>query len=165
LLCPFAASSAAAKTVPSVSLFEGTPGAAVNIADLCKGKKVVLLGVPGAFTPTCSATHLPGFVKNADALKKKGINEIVCISVNDPFVHSAWGKAQNADGKVRMLADTNADLTKALGLDFEAKVLGGTRCKRFSALVEDGKITKLNVEPDNVGATCSLAEPLLKELK
>jgi peroxiredoxin 5 len=134
--------------------------------ELLKGKRVVVLGVPGAFTPGCSATHLPGYVKSADAFKAKGVHEIVCVAVNDPFVMAAWGKAQAADGKVRVLADTNAELAKALGLAVELGVLGGTRCKRFSALVEDGVITKLNVEPEaGTGLTCSLADPLLAEIK
>lgn len=137
------------------------------LTDICgAGKKVVILGVPGAFTPTCSNTHLPGYIKNAEAIKAKGVSEIVCVSVNDAFVMSAWGKAQGADGKVRMLADTNGELAKALGIDFQAKVLGDApRMKRFSALVEDGKITKMNVEPDAVGATCSLVDPMLADLK
>jgi peroxiredoxin len=108
---------------------------------------------------------LPGYVKHADDLKAKGIEEIVCVSVNDPFVMKAWEKAQGATGKVRLLADTNADFARALGLAFEAPVLGGTRCKRFSALVEDGRITKWNREPEGgKGATCTLVDPFLKEL-
>jgi 2-Cys peroxiredoxin 5 len=128
-----------------------------------------LFGVPGAFTPGCSNTHLPGYVANAEALKAAGANEIVCLSVNDPFVMAAWGKAQNADNKVRMIADTNATLTKALGLDLDLTApLGSIRCKRFSALVVDGVIKSLNVEPDGTGLTCSLADgaaKMLKELK
>ncbi len=128
-----------------------------------------MFGVPGAFTPGCSNTHLPGYVANAEALKAAGANEIVCLSVNDPFVMAAWGKAQNADNKVRMIADTNATLTKALGLDLDLTApLGSIRCKRFSALVVDGVIKSLNVEPDGTGLTCSLADgaaKMLKELK
>lgn len=139
---------------------------AVKTDDLFKGKKVVVLGVPGAFTPGCSATHLPGYVKSADKFKAKGVHEIVCVSVNDPFVMAAWGKDQKAEGKVRCLADTNAELAKALGVAVELGVLGGTRCKRFSALVEDGTITALNVEPEaGTGLTCSLADPLLAQLQ
>jgi 2-Cys peroxiredoxin 5 len=151
-----------------VSLFEGTPGGKVESADLFKGK-VVLFGVPGAFTPGCSATHLPGYVKLSAELKAAGATEIVCISVNDPFVMAAWGKAHGADGKVRMLADTNANFTKALGLELDLTApLGSVRSKRYSALVVDGVIKALNVEPDNTGLTCSLADgatKMLKELK
>jgi peroxiredoxin len=120
----------------------------------------VLFGVPAAFSPTCSGKHLPGFIGDADRLRSKGVDEIVCVSVNDAFVMAEWGKQANAQGKVRMIADTNAEFVKALGLDFHAAALGGVRSKRFSAVVEDKKITQLNVEPDNTGASCSLAPQL-----
>ena len=129
----------------------------------------MLFGVPGAFTPGCSNTHLPGYVAKAAELKAAGVNEIVCLSVNDPFVMAAWGKAHNTENKVRMIADTNATLTKALGLDLDLTApLGSIRCKRFSALIVDGVIKSLNVEPDGTGLTCSLADgaaKMLKELK
>jgi 2-Cys peroxiredoxin 5 len=148
--------------LPSVELFENNPGNKVNIAELCAGKKVVIFGVPGAFTPGCSKTHLPGYVAKAEEMKGKGVDEIVCVSVNDPFVMEAWGINQNADGKVRMLADTTGALTKALELDLDlSAVLGSVRSKRFSMLVEDGKISKLNIEPDGTGLTCSLAESIV----
>jgi len=148
--------------IPSVDLFENNPGTKVNIADLCKGKKVVIFGVPGAFTPGCSKTHLPGYVAKAEEIKGKGVDEIVCISVNDPFVMEAWGANQNVGVKVRMLADTGASLTKALELDLDlSAVLGSVRCKRFSLLVDDGKVSKVNIEPDNTGLTCSLAENII----
>ena len=148
--------------VPAVTLFENSPGGKVELGPLCEGKKVIIFGVPGAFTPGCSKTHLPGYVAAADDLKAKGVNEILCVSVNDPFVMEAWGKDQGADGKVRMLADTCGDLTKALELELDlSAVLGNIRSKRFSMLVEDGKITKLNVEPDGTGLTCSLADKLI----
>ena len=148
--------------VPSVTLFEDSPGGKVELASLCAGKKVVIFGVPGAFTPGCSKTHLPGYVAAAEAMKAKGVEEIVCVSVNDPFVMEAWGKDQGAAGKVRMLADTCGDLTKALELELDlSAVLGSIRSKRFSMLVEDGKVTKLNVEPDGTGLTCSLAESIV----
>merc|ERR1719347_1323594 len=103
-------------------------GNKVNLAELCKGKKVVVFGVPGAFTPGCSKTHLPGYVSKADEIKGKGVDEIVCLAVNDPFVMEAWGQNQNATGKVRMLADTGATLTKALELDLDlSAVLGSVR--------------------------------------
>jgi len=156
-----ASAAAVGDKVPSVTLFENNPGNKVSLEEVCAGKKVVIFGVPGAFTPGCSKTHLPGFVSAADDIKSKGVDEIVCVSVNDPFVMEAWGQAHNATGKVRMLADTTAELTKALGLDLDlTAVLGGVRSKRFSMIVDDGKISKLNVEPDGTGLSCSTAEKL-----
>ena len=105
--------------LPSVVLYENSPDGKVELVSLCAGKKVVIFGVPGAFTPGCSKTHLPGYVAAAADLKAGGVDEIVCVSVNDPFVMEAWGKDQSAGGKVRMLADTTADLTKALGLELD----------------------------------------------
>ncbi|HWF63861.1 MAG TPA: peroxiredoxin, partial [Rhizomicrobium sp.] len=111
------------------------------------GKKVALFALPGAFTPTCSAKHVPGFVNNYDALKAKGVDEIACVSVNDAFVMGAWGKDQKADGKVHMLADGNGDLTRALGLEFDASKFGmGKRSQRYSMVVDNGVVTQLNVE-------------------
>ncbi|KAG8037812.1 hypothetical protein G9C98_006023 [Cotesia typhae] len=103
-------------------------------------------------------THLPGYVTKADELKSKGVHEIACVSVNDPFVMSAWGKDQGASGKVRMLADTNAEFTKALDVAMDLAVLGGTRSKRYSLVVEDGIVKEVNIEPDNTGLSCSLAD-------
>merc|ERR1712129_417749 len=103
-------------SIPSVDLFEGNPDTKVNLAEVCKEGKYVIFGVPGAFTPGCSKTHLPGYVEQADDLKSKGIKEIFCISVNDPFVMAAWGENQKAEGKVRMLADTCGDFAKATDL-------------------------------------------------
>ena len=148
--------------VPSVTLFENSPGNKVDLVELCSGKKVVIFGVPGAFTTGCSKTHLPGYVEAAGVLKAKGVDEIVCVSVNDPFVMEAWGKDQGADGKVRMLADTCGDLAKALDLQLDlTAVLGNLRCKRFSMLVQDGTVTKVNIEPDGTGLTCSLADKII----
>lgn len=113
--------------------------------DLFAGKKVVLFAVPGAFTPTCSEAHLPGYVALADKLKAKGVDSIMCVSVNDAFVMSAWGKAQNAD-EILMLADGNAFFSKSIGLDMNTSDFGGVRSQRYSMLVEDGVVTKLNVE-------------------
>lgn len=119
----------------------------VNAEDFFKGRKVVLFSVPGAFTPTCDAKHLPGFVEKAGEIKAKGVDVIACIAVNDAFVMKAWGKAQNTDGKVEMLADGNADYTKALGLDFDASGFGmGIRGQRFSLVVDDGVVKQVNVE-------------------
>lgn len=109
--------------------------------------KVALFAVPGAFTPTCSAKHLPGFVERADALKMKGVQKIVCMSVNDAFVMKAWGQQQNAMDKIVMLADGNGAFAKALGLELDASGFGmGGRAKRFSAILENGVVRQLNVE-------------------
>ncbi|SNS21896.1 Peroxiredoxin [Noviherbaspirillum humi] len=135
-----------------------------NVADLVKGKKIAIFGLPGAYTPTCSAKHVPGYVANADALKAKGVDEIWCISVNDPFVMGAWGRDQKATGIVRMMADGNADFTKALGLDADFSKNGmGTRSKRYSMLVDDGVVKQLNLE--EIGKfEVSNAETLLGQL-
>lgn len=151
--------------VPTVDLFEGDPGTKVNTADLFASKKVVVFGVPGAFTPGCSATHLPGYVENIDTIKSKGVDEVVCVAVNDPFVMAAWGEKHGCTGKVRMLADTRGELAKALNLEIDlSPFLGNVRCKRFSMLVDDGTVTALQVEPDGTGLTCSLAPALLEKL-
>ncbi len=116
-------------------------------AEVFSGKKVVLFSVPGAFTPTCSKQHLPGYVKQADELKGKGVDSIVCLAVNDVFVMDAWSKSQGADGKVVMLADGNADFTKKIGLELDASKHGmGTRSQRFSLIAEDGVVKSLNIE-------------------
>src|SRR5690348_7172558 len=115
--------------------------------ELFKGKKVVLFAVPGAFTPTCHRNHLPGFVKNAAAIKAKGVDTIAVTGVNDVFVMDAWKKNSNAGGKIEFLADGNGEFAKAIGMDFDASGNGlGVRSKRYSMLVEDGKVTKLNLE-------------------
>jgi len=141
----------------SVKLTEHNPKTEVDLATIFKGHKVVVLGVPGAFTPTCQGVHLPSFLKDYDRLKAGGVSEIVCLSVNDAFVMDAWGKATNSSDKVRFLADASGELAKVSGLGFDAKPLGGLRFKRFSAVVEDGKVTQIHIEPDNTSATCSLA--------
>ena len=119
----------------------------VSTDDYFKGKKVVLFSVPGAFTPTCDAKHLPGFVEQSGTLRGKGVDKIACMAVNDAFVMKAWGKAQNTDDKVDMLADGNADYTRSLGLDMDATGFGmGTRGQRFAIVVDDGVVKQLNVE-------------------
>lgn len=136
-------------SIPSVTLKHKTDDGIDDVAtgDFFAGKKVVLFALPGAYTPTCSASHLPGFISNADAIKAKGVDTIACLSVNDAFVMGCWGKEQGADGKVVMLADGNADFSKAVGLDFDASGFGmGTRSQRYAMIVEDGKVTTLNVE-------------------
>ncbi len=111
------------------------------------GKKVALFALPGAFTPTCSAKHVPGFVANYAALKAKGVDEIACVSVNDAFVMGAWGKDQKSDGFVHMLADGNGDFTRALGLEMDGTKFGmGKRSQRYSMIVEDGVVKSLNIE-------------------
>jgi len=115
--------------------------------DVFKGKTVALFAVPGAFTPTCSARHLPGFVDKAAEIKAKGVDTIACVSVNDVFVMDAWGKAQNAGDDVLMLADGNGDFAKAVGLEMDGSGFGmGTRAQRFSMIVKDGVVSELNVE-------------------
>jgi peroxiredoxin len=119
----------------------------VAVADVVQGKRVVIFGLPGAFTPTCSALHVPGYVAQADQLKARGIDQIVCLSVNDAFVMGAWGKDQKAGGKVRMLGDGSAAFTKAIGLELDLTGRGmGLRCQRFSMLVDDGVVKSLNIE-------------------
>jgi peroxiredoxin len=119
----------------------------ISAEEYFKGRKVVLFSVPGAFTPTCDAKHLPGFVQKADEIKGKGVDKIACLAVNDAFVMKAWGKSQGADGKVDMLADGNAEYTKALGLEMDATGYGmGIRGQRFALVVEDGVVKQVNVE-------------------
>lgn len=150
--------------LPSATLHEGTPGKTVDPSkDLSTGK-VLIFAVPGAFTPGCSKTHLPGYVAMREELAAKGVTTVACVAVNDVFVMDAWGKAHGAEGKVRMLADAGGAFTRALGLDVNAAVLGGLRSKRYAMLVEDGKVTRLEVEPDGFGLTCSLAPSMLETL-
>lgn len=151
---------------PDAELLEGNPPAKVKLSELLnKASKAIVFGVPGAFTPGCSKQHLPGYVNDFEELKKKGVDLIVCVSVNDGFVMHAWGENQNAIGKVRMLADPNADLAKALGLDKAIPVLGGVRCRRFSALVEKGTIKHILPEPEGAaGMKCSTSNHMLSLL-
>ncbi|XP_030189806.1 peroxiredoxin-5, mitochondrial isoform X2 [Lynx canadensis] len=142
------------EAIPSVEVFEGEPGNKVNLAELFKGKKGVLFGVPGAFTPGCSKTHLPGFVEQAGALKAKGVQVIACLSVNDVFVTAEWGRAHNSGGK-----ETGLLLDDSL-----VSLFGNRRLKRFSMVVEDGVVKSLNVEPDGTGLTCSLASNIISQL-
>ncbi|XP_013149124.1 PREDICTED: peroxiredoxin-5, mitochondrial [Papilio polytes] len=146
--------------LPSVDLFEDSPANKVNICELTAGKKVVLFAVPGAFTPGCSKTHLPGYIQNADKMKSDGVGEIVCVSVNDPYVMAAWGAQHNTKGKIRMLADPSGNFVKALDLSTNLPPLGGLRSKRFSMVIQDSTVQELNVEPDGTGLSCSLADKL-----
>jgi len=134
--------------------------APLTTAELFDGKKVVFFAVPGAFTPGCSMTHLPGYVANADKIKAKGVDSIVCMSVNDAFVMGAWGKTQNAE-EIVMLADGNGDFTGKLGLELDGRGFGlGTRSQRFAMIVEDGIVTALNVE-EGPGIDLSSAETMM----
>ena len=118
-----------------------------NLEDMTKGRKVVVFGVPGAFTPTCSAKHVPSYLANLAALKAKGVDEVLCMAVNDPFVMGAWARDQKSVGKLRMMGDGSGLYTKALGLEFDLTGRGlGVRCQRFSMLVEDGVVKTLNIE-------------------
>ena len=135
-------------SLPDATLVKMTPDGPdkVQAADYFKGKKVALFAVPGAFTPTCSAKHLPGYIDKADELKAKGVDEIACTSVNDAFVLGAWRDANNADG-ITMLADGNGEFAKAMGLDTDFSPYGmGTRSNRYSMIVDDGVVTEINVE-------------------
>ncbi|KPF88139.1 alkyl hydroperoxide reductase [alpha proteobacterium AAP38] len=152
--------------IPSVTLKHLTESGMQEVStdDLFKGKKVVLFSVPGAFTPTCSAKHLPGFVDNAEAFKAKGVEDIVCMAVNDPFVMQAWGKQNNVAGKVTMLPDGNGSLTKALGLEMDGTAYNlGHRSQRFALVAEDGVVTRLEVEKPGAFEVSS-AEHILKVL-
>ena len=135
--------------IPAATFKKMTDDGPVDVASdaLFGGRTVALFSVPGAFTPTCSAKHLPGFVEKAGELKSKGVDEIVCTAVNDAFVMGAWGKSAGADGKVTMLADGNGDFVRAIGLEMDGRAGGmGMRGQRFSMIVKDGVVTTLNVE-------------------
>ena len=160
-------------TLPSGSLMEfievETPGCPigpneVKVDEAVKGKKIVVFGVPGAFTPTCSAKHVPSYLANYDTLKAKGVDEIWCLAVNDPFVMGAWARDQKTAGRIRMLADGSAAYTKALGLTLDLTARGlGIRCQRFSMLIENGIVRRLNVEAPGKFEV-SDAETMLKQL-
>jgi len=152
--------------IPSATLMEMRDGkpTPVKTDEFFAGKKVALFALPGAFTPTCSAKHVPGFVQHADDIKKKGVDTIACLSVNDAFVMDAWGKSQNTGEKVVMLADGNADFSKAVGLTMDGTGYGmGLRASRYAMLVDDGTIKALNVEAPGAFEVSS-AEAILKLL-
>jgi peroxiredoxin len=153
-------------SIPAMTLIKATADgpAPLATADLFGGRTVALFSVPGAFTPTCSARHLPGYVDNADAMKGKGVDEIACVSVNDAFVMNAWGKSAGAGDHVTMIADGNGDFSKALGLTFDGSAFGmGVRGQRFSMIVKDGVVTELNIEPPGAFGVSS-AEHLMGQL-
>jgi glutaredoxin/glutathione-dependent peroxiredoxin len=135
-----------------------------SVGEITKGKKIVIFGLPGAFTPTCSAKHVPGYVKHYDELKAKGVDEIWCLSVNDPFVMGAWGRDQKSGSKVRMMADGSAEYTRKLGLELDLSARSmGIRCQRFSMLVDNGVVKAINVESPGKFEV-SDAETMLKQV-
>jgi glutaredoxin/glutathione-dependent peroxiredoxin len=146
----------AGDTLPEATLFEfynvEGDGCSLGpnpfkVSDITKGKKIVIFGLPGAFTPTCSAQHVPGYVKHFDALKAKGVDEVWCVSVNDAFVMGAWGREQASGGKVRMMADGSAEFTKKAGLEFDLSARGlGVRSQRYAMVVENGVVKSLSIE-------------------
>jgi glutaredoxin/glutathione-dependent peroxiredoxin len=153
--------------IPNARLFaldeSGAPRA-TPASELFAGKRVVLFAVPGAFTRTCSEIHLPSFVQNADAIKAKGIDEIVCVAVNDAMVLAAWGRERGATGKISMLSDGLCEFTRALGLEQDLSERGlGVRSKRYAMLIEDGKVADLHVEPPGAYGVSS-GEAMLEQL-
>ena len=136
----------------------------LTTSELCEGKKVVLFAVPGAFTPTCSVQHLPGYVDNAQSLRDKGVDTVACVSVNDPFVMGAWGKDREVGEDLMMLSDGNGDFTAAIGLEMDGSGFGlGTRSQRYAMIIDDGVVSTLNVE-SGPGLDVSSAETILSEL-
>jgi peroxiredoxin len=151
-------------TVPPARLKQMTPDGIkdVDLASLLAGKKVILFGLPGAYTPVCTTAHLPGYIAEADKLKAEGVAEIACVSVNDPFVMSAWGKEHGADDKVLMLCDPDGSFTKSLGLSLDLAAFGlGERSQRYSMIVEDGVVKMINVEKSIFDHASSAASALL----
>ncbi|MCC7427233.1 MAG: peroxiredoxin [Alphaproteobacteria bacterium] len=153
-------------SIPSVKLTKGTASGPQEVGtdELFKGKTTVMFAVPGAFTPTCSAKHLPSFLQHADALKAKGVDNIVCVAVNDAFVMGTWGKEQGVGEKIVMLSDGSANLTKALGLELDLTARNmGVRSQRYALVAKDGKVTHLAVEAPGQFEVSS-AEAVLKAL-
>ena len=153
--------------IPSITLKRlGDSGMEdLNIADYLQGKTVILFGVPGAFTPACDQQHLPGYIANADKIKAQGVDEILCLSVNDPFVMGHWAESSGANDKVTLIPDGNGELTKAMGLDFDGSGFGlGVRCKRFSAIIKDGIVQSLDIEDSPGELNVSTAESCMLRL-
>jgi peroxiredoxin len=152
------------ENLPSEEIFvlEGGEPVKKSIEEYTKGKKVIIFGLPGAYTSVCSAKHLPGYVKNIDAFKSKGIDHVICMSVNDPFVMSAWGKEHNVGDKIVMAGDPFLTFTKSIGADVDKSARGlGIRSNRYTMLVENGKVTKLQEEEDTGACEISAAENFL----
>ena len=153
-------------TLPSINLTTMTDEGPkpVSMAEISSGKKVVLFAVPGAFTPTCSVQHLPGFLEKNSDLKEKGVDVIACVSVNDPFVMKAWGEDRNVGDDVMMLSDGNGEFTASIGLEMDGSGFGlGTRSQRYAMIIDDGVVSALNVEP-GPGLDVSSAETILGQL-
>ena len=149
--------------IPDVKL-KMADGQDISTTELFRGKRAVLFAVPGAFTPTCSDYHLPGFVENANEIKAKGVDTIACVAVNDHFVLAAWAKARETGDKILMLADGNGDLARAMGLEMDSRPFGlGIRSRRYAALIEDGVIKELKVDQPG-RLENSTAEEILKAL-
>ena len=152
------------ENLPSEDIFvlENGEPTKKNITEYTKGKKVIIFGLPGAYTSVCSAKHLPGYVKNIDAFKNKGIDHVICMSVNDPFVMSAWGKEHNVGDKIVMAGDPFLTFTKSIGADVDKSARGlGIRSNRYTMLVVDGQVTKLQEEEDTGACEISAAENFL----
>ncbi|KAF5831843.1 peroxiredoxin type II [Dunaliella salina] len=147
--------------LPDVTLYEGNPGNGVKLHSVFAGKKGVLLAVPGAFTPGCSKTHVPGYLENFDKFKGAGADVIACIATNDPFVMGAWAQAQNTGDKIRMLSDMNGEAVKQMDVGFDA--MGCLRYRRFSMVIQDNVVKALNLQ-DAGEMTCSLADPTLEQV-
>ncbi|CAI9568162.1 unnamed protein product [Staurois parvus] len=153
--------------LPDAQVFDGSPENQISVKDVFGSEKGILFGVPGAFTPGCTKTHLPGYVSQADDLKSRGVKVIACISVNDAFVMNEWGKCHGADGKVRMLADPTGNFVKVISLYPSGHILLVITTYfvfMFSLIVEGGKVKAINVEEDGTGLTCSLAANILSQL-
>jgi 2-Cys peroxiredoxin 5 len=153
--------------IPSTAVYDGSPGNEVNLAEETALGKSVIVGVPGAFSPACSASHIPGYLKQLRLFGDKGYTNLYVVAVNDPFVQKAWGSdltRNNYSDHVKFLADPRAEFTAALDLKFDAtKVFGNERSKRYALLVEDGKVTKTFVEPDNTSVDVSAADKVIAE--
>ena len=153
-------------TLPSINLMTMTTEGPkpISMTEISSGKKVVLFAVPGAFTPTCSAQHLPGFIEHNKELRDKGIDVVACVSVNDPFVMNAWGEDRKVGEEVLMLSDGNGEFTAAIGLEMDGSGFGlGTRSQRYAMIIDDGVVSALNVEP-GPGIDISSAEKILEQL-
>ena len=153
-------------TLPSINLMTMTTEGPkpISMTEISSGKKVVLFAVPGAFTPTCSAQHLPGFIEHNKELRDKGIDVVACVSVNDPFVMKAWGEDRRVGEEVLMLSDGNGEFTAAIGLEMDGSGFGlGTRSQRYAMIIDDGVVSALNVEP-GPGIDVSSAEKILEQL-
>eukprot|EP00208_Stichococcus_sp_RCC1054_P006183 CAMPEP_0206137696 /NCGR_PEP_ID=MMETSP1473-20131121/2768_1 /ASSEMBLY_ACC=CAM_ASM_001109 /TAXON_ID=1461547 /ORGANISM="Stichococcus sp, Strain RCC1054" /LENGTH=163 /DNA_ID=CAMNT_0053530897 /DNA_START=31 /DNA_END=522 /DNA_ORIENTATION=- len=152
--------------LPAVTLYEGDFDTKILLTDLFKGKKGALFGVPGAFTPICTKTHLPSFVDDYEKLKEAGAEVIACITVNDPWVTAAWAESAHAEGKVKVLADPKNEVATAMGVVWDiSNLFGHDRSKRFSAVIADNEIKTINVEPSNNGLACSISSTIIDQLR